>query len=119
MNDLILDLEKLVYDVKKNNKKIGLGIISFDVINVECIRFFRYMKQKIDFLIIGIKPEKDFVISIEDKIKILENFETVDFVFEIKTNINDILKKINPDLFKEFKTTFNIYNRIIEKKLKE
>lgn len=112
----ILDTYRYIHNTKvfnlnnlpKLNKKIIFTNGCFDLIHSAHIELFKFCKSLGDILIVGLnsdssikqlKGESRPIYKLEDRIKILEAIEYIDYIipFEEKTPIN-IIKKILPDI---------------------
>lgn len=112
INKLVGNSKKL----KKENKLVGVVVGSFDVVHLGHLNLFRFAKEHVDFLIVGLdhddtirktKGETRPINTFEQRSEFLTDLQTIDSIFLIE-NISthgsekslgvyeDILKKIKP-----------------------
>lgn len=115
----ILELRELISELKpiRNHKTIGLVTGRFDLLHTGHISFLRFAKSKVDILIVGVDqdisikrtmPHKCPIHPQEDRLKVLSELRSIDYVFPLQnpcsfntkaTNsyLQKITKLVNPN----------------------
>ena len=114
----LIKLARVVVSDQNKGKKIVLITGCFDIIHCGHIDLFRFAKKQGDLLIVGLDNDENIrlnkgkgrpVFDFKDRAKILEEMESIDYIFEIvdkiKFNSNDadkmlgnVLKILKPDV---------------------
>lgn len=115
INNYIMDL---VY-TKKKDETLGLCILDFDILSVKLLEFLLRIREKVDFLIVGILDEGSFYfVPFNDKEKILKEIFFVDYILDFSiVYVDDIVDVIKPDycFFSSDIYKKEVYNLILEK----
>lgn len=104
----INEINKIVENLKKHGKKIVLANGCFDILHVGHIRYLREAKKLGDCLIVGVNSDESVknikdtnrpIISLEERIKILNEIEFIDYLIVISEDTADeIIRIIKPDI---------------------
>lgn len=124
---------KLIRDYKTQNKKTGLITGLFDVVYYGHIDLFRYAKEFVDILFIGLDTDETIrmtkgqhrpINNIQQRAMLISELISIDYVFELSESfvINEectpqytkILQQVNPDIL----ISNNIADPMIESKRK-
>ena len=123
MNKLrnLKDLKVIVNTLKKNNKKIVMTNGCFDIIHAGHVDYLQKSKKMGNKLIVAvnsdasiksIKGHKRPINKLNDRIKVLSEFSSVDYIIYFKSKTPEkIYRAINPDILtkgNEFKNINNI-----------
>lgn len=102
------EINKIVENLKKHGKKIVLANGCFDILHVGHIRYLREAKKLGDCLIVGVNSDESVknikdtnrpIISLEERIKILNEIEYIDYLIVISEDTADeIIRIIKPDI---------------------
>jgi len=125
---LLTELEDLVHELKKKNKKVVLTNGCFDLLHAGHIVFFSASRQKGDVLIVALddddsvkrlKGEGRPVISERERVRIISALDVVDYVVVFSTGqLDKLIKIIKPDILTKG-TNYNskeVYGRkLVEK----
>lgn len=104
----INEINKIVENLKKHGKKIVLANGCFDILHVGHIRYLREAKKLGDCLIVGVNSDESVknikdtnrpIISLEERIKILNEIECIDYLIVIlEDTADEIIRIIKPDI---------------------
>ena len=123
MNKLrnLKDLKVIVNKLKKNNKKIVMTNGCFDIIHVGHVEYLQQSKKMGNKLIVAINSDESIktikghkrpINKLNDRIKVLSEFSSVDYIIYFKSKTPEhIYRAINPDILtkgNEFKNIKNI-----------
>lgn len=87
------ELKLIVASLKKKGKIVGLVTGCFDVLHIGHIELFRFAKQKVDILIVGVENDESVrlskgkghpVFSQQVRMSVLEDLNNIDYVFPIQ-----------------------------------
>lgn len=102
------EINKIVENLKKHGKKIVLANGCFDILHVGHIRYLREAKKLGDCLIVGVNSDESVknikdtnrpIISLEERIKILNEIECIDYLIVIlEDTADEIIRIIKPDI---------------------
>lgn len=104
----INEINKIVENLKKHGKKIVLANGCFDILHVGHIRYLSEAKKLGDCLIVGVNSDESVknikdtnrpIIPLEERIKILNEIEYIDYLIVISEDTADeIIRIIKPDI---------------------
>ena len=110
-------LKNFLKDIK--NKKVSVIRGNFNVIHSGHLRIFQKAKKFSNILIIYLnKNNFNTFIDIEERFKVLQTINSIDYVYKEKINYQNFLKDVKPDFVLkgiEHKQNTNIEEKIINK----
>ena len=94
------NVKKIIAELKKDKKKIGLVHGVFDILHAGHLLYFEEAKKNVDFLIASVTSDKYAMkapgkplFGIEDRFKVLQSIKSIDHVME--SNFPTAVKIIN------------------------
>ncbi|MFC1649458.1 adenylyltransferase/cytidyltransferase family protein [Patescibacteria group bacterium] len=99
-------IKSLSRKAHSNGQTVGLTTGCFDIIHTGHVNLFRFAKRHVDLLIVGVENDRNVnkskgvgrpVHTSEKRIDLLSELESVDYVFEIKKDINYNVKTADKD----------------------
>lgn len=90
----INELKVIAASLKKEGKTVGLVTGCFDVLHLGHIELFRFAKEKVDYLVVGVDSDKSVRLSKgkshpffdqKTRMDVLAEQESIDYIFSIKS----------------------------------
>lgn len=116
----VKEMAKIVEDIKRKNKTVGMITGNFDVLHIGHIELINFAKQNVDILIIGVDAnelanmyrEKDarIVNTKESRAEVMRNLRSVDYVFGIEYISGKTIEEIQEDIAIQIKPSCIIAN---------
>ena len=102
------EIGREVADLRAAGRRIVFTNGCFDLIHLGHVEYFRFAKRQGDVLVVGVntdesiqrlKGEKRPIVSLEDRLGVLEELESIDYLvtFDDDTPL-DLIKRVNPDV---------------------
>ena len=113
------DLKNIVFNEKKNNKKVSFISGNFNVIHPGHLRLLKFAKEISDILVIFINPDNHSNTKIlrKDRMESMHALSLVDYVVNEEIKIEKLISYLKPDCVvkgKEFEKKINIEEKIVK-----
>jgi len=118
------EVAKLVKNARSDGKKVGLITGCFDVLHLGHIKLFRFAKREVDILVVGLENDKSIgltkgkarpVHSLEQRLEVLSDLRSVDWIFPIeeliKFNEPEKASAVYRRIYREVMPNFVITNK--------
>ena len=101
------NVKKIIAELKKNKKKIGLVHGVFDVLHAGHLFYFEEAKKNVDFLIASVTSDKYAMkapgkplFGIEERLKVLQSLKSIDHVIESNfPTAEKVINEIKPNVY--------------------
>ena len=101
------NIKKILYQLKKNKKTIGLVHGVFDVLHAGHLLYFEEAKKNVDFLIASVTSDKYAtkapgkpIFDIENRLKVLRSLKSIDYAMESNfSSAVEVINEIKPSFY--------------------